>query len=125
MRAFIFFLLILMMIIEEYKCYSIKKKAKKAIATLILTGGYSSCLKSWSNAVAYLENSLGKEVSDFLVQWANRNLEEIDRLPFIFCCVYIVIETENIKNHPYNIIYFYLKVRNVVSNKDFIDKLFN
>lgn len=125
MRIFIFFLFILMMILEEYKCYSIKKKTKKAIATLILTGGYSPYLKSWSNAVAYLEDSLGKEVSDFLVQWADRNLEEVDKLPFIFCCVYVAIETKNVKNHPYNIIYFYLKVRNVVSNKDFMDKLFN
>lgn len=110
MRVFIFALLLLVVAIEEYKYSSLKKKPEKAMTMLVATGTYITQLKTWRNNIAYLKGSPGEDSYNFLINWANKNVEDVYMIPFISCCTYIVAK-EKTKN-PYTIISFYLKVKN-------------
>lgn len=109
MRVFIFALFLLVVAIEEYKYSSLKNKSKKAMTVLLVTGKYITQLKTWPNNRAYLKEHLGKANYNFLMDWADKNVEDIYRISFISCCTYAVAK-EKIKN-PYIIIDFYLKVK--------------
>lgn len=110
MRIFIFALFLLIVAIEEYKYSSLKNKSEKAMIMLVATGKYITQLRTWRNNIAYLKECLGEESYNFLISWANKNVEDVYMIPFISCCTYIVAK-ENIKN-PYTIITFYLRVKN-------------
>ena len=109
MRVFIFVLFLLIVAIEEYRYSSLKNKSEKAMTMLVATGTYITQLKTWRNNVAYLRGYLGEDSYNFLINWANKNVEDVYMIPFISCCTYIVTK-EKTKN-PYAIIDFYLRVK--------------
>lgn len=109
MRVFIFVLFLLIVAIEEYRYSSLKNKSEKAMTMLVATGTYIIQLKTWRNNVAYLRGYLGEDSYNFLINWANKNVEDVYMIPFISCCTYIVTK-EKTKN-PYAIIDFYLRVK--------------
>ena len=110
MRVFIFALFLLIVAVEEYKYSSLKNKSEKAMTMLVATGTYFTQLKTWRNNVAYLKGYLGEDSFNFLMNWADKNVEVVYMIPFISCCTYIVAKEKT--RNPYVIISFYLKVKN-------------
>lgn len=110
MRIFIFALFLLVVAIEEHRYSSLKNKSEKAMAMLLATGEYITQLKTRRNNAAYLKEYLGEDSYNFLINWADKNVEDVYMIPFISCCTYIVTK-EKTKN-PYAIISFYLKIKN-------------
>ena len=110
MRVFIFVLFFLIVAIEEYKYSSLKNKSEKAVAMLLATGTYITQLKTWRNYTTYLKGYLGEDSFNFLMNWADKNVEDVYMIPFISCCTYIVAKEKT--RNPYTIISFYLKVKN-------------